>query len=232
MVTTLNITLDDDVADQAREIKNERGLTWPEFIEVAADELGNNPHWTPDTNDIAKRDSSETPDQDADERFAPAQTTGESDETTPQSSSSASKQNHDAAESASRQTSGRDGDEPVPKEPEMHANASDAVIDAVESVATGWEDTPDRLENRKQAAAVALQHAVNTNEAVGKSSDIIEDVRATFSVEGQNEETYWRKNIRPVLKKYGEYSRGNHGYHVAADAIETSGGVYDPTEEF
>jgi antitoxin component of RelBE/YafQ-DinJ toxin-antitoxin module len=40
MVTTLNITLDDDVADQARQVKEDRGLTWAEYIEEAADALG------------------------------------------------------------------------------------------------------------------------------------------------------------------------------------------------
>lgn len=36
MVTTLNITLDDDVADRAREVKDRHDLTWPEYIEAAA----------------------------------------------------------------------------------------------------------------------------------------------------------------------------------------------------
>ena len=39
MVTTLNITLDDAIANKARRVKDDRGLTWAEFIEVAADEL-------------------------------------------------------------------------------------------------------------------------------------------------------------------------------------------------
>ncbi len=39
MVTTLNITLDDTVADRARDVKDERDLTWPEFVEAATDAL-------------------------------------------------------------------------------------------------------------------------------------------------------------------------------------------------
>lgn len=35
MVTTLNITLDDDVADELRQVKAELGMTWPEFVEEA-----------------------------------------------------------------------------------------------------------------------------------------------------------------------------------------------------
>jgi hypothetical protein len=33
-------------------------------------------------------------------------------------------------------------------------------------------------------------------------------------VPGQDRETWWRKNIRPVLKEAGEYSNGRHGYVV------------------
>lgn len=39
MVTTLNITLTDEVADNARAVKQARELTWAQFIELAADEL-------------------------------------------------------------------------------------------------------------------------------------------------------------------------------------------------
>lgn len=39
MVTTLNITLDDEVAERARQVKEERGLTWAEYVEEAADAL-------------------------------------------------------------------------------------------------------------------------------------------------------------------------------------------------
>jgi len=37
MVTTLNITLDDADAERAKSIKNERGLTWAQYITEAAD---------------------------------------------------------------------------------------------------------------------------------------------------------------------------------------------------
>jgi len=36
MVTNLNIALDDDVAERAREVKEQRGLTWAGYIEEAA----------------------------------------------------------------------------------------------------------------------------------------------------------------------------------------------------
>jgi hypothetical protein len=40
VVKTLNITLDDETYRDARQVKDDLGVTWPEFVEVAADELG------------------------------------------------------------------------------------------------------------------------------------------------------------------------------------------------
>ena len=97
----------------------------------------------------------------------------------------------------------------------LDVDVSDDVAAAVEEVAESWDDAPDRLQARKNAAATILQHALETGEAVGKSSEIVEQVRETQSVEGQNDETYYRKNIRPVLKEYGTYSQGKHGYVVS-----------------
>lgn len=70
------------------------------------------------------------------------------------------------------------------------------------------------METRKKAAVATLEHALATGDAVGKSSDIVEDIRERHPVEGQNPETYWRKNLRPVLKAYGVYNQGAHGYVV------------------
>jgi|APHM01.1.fsa_nt_gi hypothetical protein len=39
MVTTLNITLTDEVVENARSVKQARDLTWAQYIEVAAEEL-------------------------------------------------------------------------------------------------------------------------------------------------------------------------------------------------
>jgi len=87
------------------------------------------------------------------------------------------------------------------------------VWDVIEDVAEGWDDD-DRLHNRKQAAAEVLQHAVETGDPVGRSSEIVEEVREKYPVAGQNKETYWRKNIRDVLSEVGDYSRGSHKYTV------------------
>jgi Arc/MetJ-type ribon-helix-helix transcriptional regulator len=99
----------------------------------------------------------------------------------------------------------------------LDVDVSDDVVAAVETVADNWEDAPDRLQARKNAAAKILQHALDTGNAVGKSSDIVEQVRDQHPVEGQNAETFYRKNIRPTLKEYGTYSQGKHGYVVSDD---------------
>jgi hypothetical protein len=63
-----------------------------------------------------------------------------------------------------------------------------------------------------------LQHAIDTGDAVGKS-DAIEHYGDDYGVDGQSDETWWRKNIRPVLSEYGSYSNGEHGYTVLADDL-------------
>lgn len=39
MVTHINFAVDDETAERAKEIKDERDLSWPEFLEVAIEEL-------------------------------------------------------------------------------------------------------------------------------------------------------------------------------------------------
>ena len=88
------------------------------------------------------------------------------------------------------------------------------VWDIVDDISSSWDDAEQRLRNRRQAAATVLQYATDTGEVVGKSHDIVARVRDEYPVTGQNEETFWRKNIRDVLGAVGEYSRGKHGYTV------------------
>jgi len=109
----------------------------------------------------------------------------------------------------------------------LYEGVSDDVASAVEDVAESWEDEPERLRARKNAAAKVLQHALNSGDAVGKSSDIVEKVREMHPVEGQKDETYYRKNIRPILKEYGSYSQGHHGYIVSDDWYTNTDGWAD-----
>jgi len=83
----------------------------------------------------------------------------------------------------------------------------------VDDAAETWEDDT-RLPNRKHAAMAVVQHAIDTGDVVGKSHPIVDTARDTYPVDGQNAETYWRKNIRPVLKAVDDYSRATKGYTV------------------
>lgn len=37
MVTYINFAVDDELADRAKDVKDERGLSWPEFLELATE---------------------------------------------------------------------------------------------------------------------------------------------------------------------------------------------------
>lgn len=102
-------------------------------------------------------------------------------------------------------------DSDLPPESEI----SNDVWSIVNKVSASWDDEPERLEMRRKAAATALQYAVTHDVYLGKSSDVVGDIREKYPVEGQNAETWWRKNVRDVLKAVGTYSNGNHGYAVA-----------------
>jgi len=99
--------------------------------------------------------------------------------------------------------------EPAPAADDLDQRVA-AVVDAV---AASWADD-DRLDDRREAARRVLAYAIETDEAVGKSSEIVAEVFDECPVDGQNLETWWRKNVRPVLKEAGDYSAGRHGYVV------------------
>lgn len=86
--------------------------------------------------------------------------------------------------------------------------------EAVARVAESWEDSSERLEKRRQAAEYVLNAALGSPQAIGKSSEIVDKAVERFPIETQSRETFYRKNIRPVLNEYGEYSQGAHGYVV------------------
>jgi len=95
---------------------------------------------------------------------------------------------------------------------DAHSEPAD-VARAVEAVATGWSDDPDRLEARKAAAVAVLTAALEGHGAIGRS-EAVERFFEDYPVAGQNERTWWRKNARPVLREYGSYSQGQQGYVV------------------
>lgn len=109
------------------------------------------------------------------------------------------------------------GEEERPHEPRAPAHegvdSDESVDEIVARVSENWGDTGERLEQRRAAARVVLQYAVDTGEAVGRS-DATDRFFSDYRVNGQDDETWWRKNIRPVLSEVGEYNKGLHGYQV------------------
>jgi hypothetical protein len=91
----------------------------------------------------------------------------------------------------------------------------DALNDVVEKVADGWEDHPERLADRKQAALAVLEYA-REHGSVSKQ-EAKEEIEPEHPVEGQQPDTWYRKNIRPVLDEAGEYDPGTHGYRITLD---------------
>jgi predicted CopG family antitoxin len=90
----------------------------------------------------------------------------------------------------------------------------------VDSVTDSWQDSDERLATRREAARRVLRHAVETGDAVGKSSEIVTETRAELPETGQNEDTWWRKNVRNVLREVGTYHNASHGYRVDEDDLE------------
>lgn len=116
-------------------------------------------------------------------------------------------------------------DDPEP-ETEIPAvtDLDEDVVAAVDRIARNW-DRDDRLEKRKLVAGLVLQHAVDSGDHVGKTDPVVEAIAEKHPVEGQDRETWWRRNIREVLKEVGTYSRGHHGYRVDRDDLEDGGGA-------
>ena len=105
-------------------------------------------------------------------------------------------------------------DVPSEVEAEVEGSVEDHVQEAVVAATGTWEDSEERLETRREAAATVLEHALRTDEAVGQNSPIVEEVMAEYPVDGHVKEMYWRRNLRPVLDEFGTYDLESHGYEV------------------
>lgn len=89
------------------------------------------------------------------------------------------------------------------------------IADAVERVAEEWNDTPDRLEARKDAARAVLEYA-EEHGTVSKQ-EAKEEVYPKHAVEGQNARTWYRKNVRPVLNEVAEYDQSARAYRLTVE---------------
>jgi hypothetical protein len=98
---------------------------------------------------------------------------------------------------------------------DSRSNAHSERVDvarAVEAVADTWADAPDRLEARKAAATAVLTAALEGG-AIGRS-EAVDRFYDEYPVDGQNERTWYRKQVRHVLQECGTYSQGQQGYVI------------------
>jgi hypothetical protein len=98
-----------------------------------------------------------------------------------------------------------------PGRPEDHARyepEGDVVDRVVEEGAENWDDRHSRLQARK-AAARAVLNELRTVGPMSKS-EIVGGIQPEYPVEGQSENTWWRKNIAEdgPLKRVAEYDAG------------------------
>jgi len=96
-------------------------------------------------------------------------------------------------------------------------DSPDALTVAVEDVAEGWENTNERLEARKAAARALLEYA-REHGTVSKQ-EAKEKVYPEYPIEGQNVRTWYRKNIRPVLKEGTEYDQSARAYRLDLEEL-------------
>lgn len=104
-----------------------------------------------------------------------------------------------------------------PPDADLTPAEREAIDEIVADATASWDDTPDRLEQRRAAARAALAICVAEG-SLGRSEAM--DDHALFDrypVDGQNERTWWRKNVRPALQAAGDYSNAKHGYVVDLD---------------
>lgn len=130
----------------------------------------------------------------------------------------------EAAPSESAQPATERDESAADPQPTADASHSDGrreradVARAVETVAESWGDDPERLAARKAAATAVLTAALEEG-PIGRS-EAVDRFYAEYSVGGQSERTWWRKNVRPVLTEFGSYSQGQQGYVV--DGLPTA----------
>jgi alkylhydroperoxidase/carboxymuconolactone decarboxylase family protein YurZ len=108
-----------------------------------------------------------------------------------------------------------DGDAPT----HAYRDAVDEVVSdesVVDEVAATWDDSDARLQQRREAAEAAVRLAKERGQ-LGKQT-AVDELLPKYAVDGQNDETWWRRNIREVLAEIGTYSRSEAAYVVEPEA--------------
>jgi len=104
-------------------------------------------------------------------------------------------------------------DGPPVGQPDSEMRGGDERIEEiVATVSESWEDAPDKLAARRDAARAALSLAFERGSL--SRSEALRDVLPDHQVENQNETTWWKKNVQPMLREVGEHYP-NRGYVVA-----------------
>lgn len=92
------------------------------------------------------------------------------------------------------------------------SSSDDDLAAVVDRVAETWEDSTARIDARKAAALAALEYA-RENGTISKQ-EAKENIEPDHPVDGQNQRTWYRNNIRPVLNEIAEYDNSERGYRL------------------
>lgn len=214
MVTTLNITLDDDVADRAREVKDNIGVTWAEFIEVAADAMDEPEDTVARSEDVA--DSGlQTPDSGTDrETRSPRDSTEETALDDPALTVT------DSTPSPERLESDGLGGVEFP----ASVDRDEAEL-AVLSARAFLQETGG-ASMREIVATVMPEHSLGYDVPEIEDGDLVTD---------RYRGAWWRRVVKPGLKALEEVeapARGQSRWRYTGDDASTNSEVYDPTSEF
>jgi hypothetical protein len=110
--------------------------------------------------------------------------------------------------------------EDVSTDAARHANPTDEAtpsppspvrdrVNVLDRVAESW-DNDGRHEDRRAAADAALSFLLSRGQL--SKSEALDELLPEYSVERQSPETWWRKNVRPVLQEAATYSKGVNAY--------------------
>jgi hypothetical protein len=103
---------------------------------------------------------------------------------------------------------GSPSQEEEPLQAPTHGSRDDDLMETVDQVAESesWSDSDPRLKARKRAALAVLQYARDHGGV--SQQEAKEKIYPEYPVENQSKRTWYRKNIRPVLKQAAEYDEG------------------------
>jgi len=95
---------------------------------------------------------------------------------------------------------------------ERYDHVDDVVPESgvVERVSSEWSDDAGRLAARRDAAEAALD-LIRDRGTLSKST-ALDELHDSHAVDGQSPETWWRQNVRPVLREVATYSPGEAAY--------------------